>query len=366
MNEKDFMLEAFSLAKSAEGRTSPDPMVGAVLVKDNKIVSTGYHAEVTTPHAEAWAIDKAGSKAQGSTLYVNLEPCCYFETKNNPPCTQTIIKAGIKKVVAAMKDPNPFVSGKGFAELREAGIEVEVGLLEEEAKKLNEIFIKFITTGRPFVTLKSAISLDGKIATKTGESFWITGIESRQKVHEMRNLSDAILIGINTVIRDNPSLTVRDVKNKIKNPIKIIIDSSLKIPLNSKVLKFEPQNTIIIASNQAPENRKKKIVSLGATILCLKDKKGVLPFDKIIKELGKQKITSILIEGGGTTNAEALKADIVDKVAFFIAPKIIGGVKAPSVVMGNGIKNLSEAIQLKDLSVSKIGDDLLVEGSLIK
>ncbi|MFA4905731.1 MAG: bifunctional diaminohydroxyphosphoribosylaminopyrimidine deaminase/5-amino-6-(5-phosphoribosylamino)uracil reductase RibD [Candidatus Margulisiibacteriota bacterium] len=360
-----FMRQALQLAKSVEGRTSPDPMVGAVLVKDGKILATGYHAEVTTPHAEAWAIEKAGNSARGATLFVNLEPCCYFETKNNPPCTQTIIKAGIKKVVAAMEDPNPSVAGRGFAELREAGIEVEVGLLEEEARKLNEVFIKYITTGRPYVILKAAMSLDGKIATKTGESFWISGIEARQRGHHLRNIVDAVLVGINTIVKDNPELTVREIEGRIKNPRKIVLDPKARLPLSSKVLKIEPQNTLVVVSDKAPKSRLEKIKAKGGQVLVLKANNGSFPMDKLMKELGRQKITSILIEGGGNTNARALSAGIVDKVNFFISPKIIGGTCAPTPVEGEGIDSLARAIKLKDVSAVKIGEDYLLEGYVI-
>lgn len=359
------MREALCLAKSAEGRTSPDPLVGAVLVKDNRIISTGYHAEVTTPHAEAWAIEKAGEAARGATLYVNLEPCCFFETKNNPPCTQTIIKSGIKRVIAAMEDPNPSVAGRGLSELREAGVEVEVGLLEEEANKINEVFIKYITTGRPFVILKTAMSLDGKIATHTGESFWITGIEARRRGHHLRNIVDAVLVGIHTIIKDNPELTVREIEGKIKNPKKIILDPKANLPLKSKVLRIEPQNTIIIVSEKAPKGRVEKIKAKKAQVLELKTKNGLFPMDRMMKELGKRRLTSILIEGGGSTNAYALSAGIVDKVNFFISPKFIGGGDSPTPVEGGGIDSLARAIKLKDTRIEKIGEDFLLEGYVI-
>lgn len=359
------MRQALGLAKSVEGRTSPDPMVGAVLVKDGKVLSTGYHAEVTTPHAEAWAIEKAGEAARGSTLYVNLEPCCYFETKNNPPCTQTIIKAGIKRVVAAMEDPNPSVAGRGFAELRDAGVEVEVGMLEEEARKLNEVFVKHVSTGRPFVILKTAMSLDGKIATQTGESFWITGIEARQRGHQLRNMVDAVLVGINTIIKDDPELTVREIEGRIKNPQKIILDPQARLPLSSKVLKIEPHNTLVVVDQQAAKRRQDKIKAKGAQVLALKGKNGSFPMDKLMKELARRKIASILIEGGGETNARALSAGIVDKVNFFMSPKIIGGSKSPTPVEGEGIDSLSKAIKIKDFSAVKIGEDFLIEGYII-
>lgn len=367
-SDAKFMKEALSLARSAEGRTSPDPMVGAVIVKDGQIISTGYHAEVATPHAEAWAIQKAQAqgKAQGSTLYVTLEPCCFFEEKKNPPCTQLIINAGIKKVIAAMEDPNPSVAGRGFAELREAGIEVEIGLMEEEAKKLNEVFIKHITTGRPYVILKSAMSLDGKIATKKGESFWITGIEARKAGHRLRNVVDAVMVGIGTIIKDDPTLNVRDIEGIIKNPKKIILDPHGKIPLNCKALRSDPSNTIVVVSSKASEQKIKMIKAAKAEVLAIKTNKSGFAMDLLLKELGKRKIASILIEGGGDSNAAALSAGIVDKVFFFYAPKIIGGKLAPTSVEGEGISLMSQAIKLKELEIKRLGEDILVSGYIIK
>ena len=361
-----FMREALRLAESMRGRTSPDPMVGAVIIKDGKIISTGYHAEVTTPHAEAWAIEKAGSFAKGATMYVNLEPCCFFETKANPPCTQTIIQAGIAKVVAAMEDPNPSVAGRGFSELREAGIEVISGVLEEEAKKLNEVFIKYITTQRPFVILKAAMSLDGKIATKTGESFWITGIEARKRAHHLRNIVDAVMVGIGTVLADNPELTVREIEGKIKNPKKIVLDPRVRIKTNCKILKIEPENAIIVAGNQAPKSNIKRIKDKKAEVIAMKTKNGHFMLDSLMKELGKRKITSILIEGGGNTNALAIASGIVDKVIFFVSPKIIGGEAAKTPVEGYGEEYLSKAVKLRDFKAEKVGEDLMLEGYIIK
>lgn len=360
------MTQSIALARSMAGRTSPDPLVGAVIEKNGKVIATGYHAEVTTPHAEAWAIEKAGKNAQGATLYVNLEPCCYFETKNNPPCTQAIISAGIKKVVAAMEDPNPSVAGKGFQELREAGIEVEVGLMEKEARVLNEVFIKFITTKRPFVILKSAMSLDGKIATRTGESFWITGIEARKKGHHLRNLVDAILVGIKTVQKDNPELTVREIEGKVKNPKKIVLDPSAKIKTTHKIIKIEPQNAIIVVSQKASQKKVRELKAKGVEVIIARTKNGTFVMDPLVKELGKRGITSLLIEGGGNTNAYALSAGIVDKVSFFLSPKIIGGEAAPTPIEGVGISDLASATKLRDLKCTPVGEDLLVEGYVIK
>ncbi len=360
----EYMREALKLAESARGRTSPDPMVGAVIVKDGEIIATGYHAEQGTPHAEAWAIEKAGEKAKGATLYLNLEPCSHFGY--NPPCADKIIKAGIKKVVAAMQDPNPLVSGKGFKDLREAGIEVEEGLLEDEAKRLNEVFIKWISTGRPFVILKTAMTLDGKIATAGEESRWITGPESRQYGHKLRAEVDAILVGIGTVLKDDPELNVRDIPPPYKNPLKIVLDEKAQIPLNARILQREPEKTIIIVTEQASKEKAEQIKQTGAEVILAKAEGGLVDLKKLMELLGKRNITSLLIEGGARVNASALQEDIVDKVCFFIAPKIVGGEKALTPVEGEGIKKLSDSIKIKDIKVQQLGDDVLLEGYIAK
>ncbi len=365
--DKKFMREALALARSQMGKTSPDPMVGALVVKGNRIISRGYHAEQSTPHAEAFAIKKAGSRAKGATLYLNLEPCCHYGY--NPPCTHAIIKAGIKRVVAAMKDPNPLVNGKGFAQLRDAGIKVNVGVLEEEAKELNEAFIKYITTNMPFVMLKSAMSLDGKIATVTKESKYITGLPARQRVHMLRVYVDAVMVGVNTVKIDDPALTVRDVGDENitkRNPKKIVLDTKAEIPLRSKILKNEPEKTIIVVGESASKKKLEKIRKTGATVLRAATRGGRIDLQKLMAELAEDKITSIMIEAGGTLAASALKEGIVDKVLFFIAPKIIGGKAAPTPVAGAGFKKLSQAINLKSARVRMLGSDVLIEGYISK
>jgi diaminohydroxyphosphoribosylaminopyrimidine deaminase/5-amino-6-(5-phosphoribosylamino)uracil reductase len=338
-------------------------MVGAILVKDGHIISRGYHAEQSTPHAEAFAINKAGNNAKGSTLYLNLEPCNHYGY--NPPCTHAIIKAGIKKVIAAMKDPNPLVNGKGFAQLRDAGIKVEVGVLEEQARELNESFIKYITTNLPFVILKSAMSLDGKIATVTKESKYITGLPARRHVHMLRVYVDAVMVGVSTVKIDDPELTVRDVGDENiskRNPKKIILDTKAEIPLNSKVLKNEPEKAIVVVGEKAPKTKLDKIRKTGADILKVRTKGGKVDLKELMVELGEDKITSIMMEAGGTLAASALSSGIVDKVLFFIAPKIIGGKTAPTPVGGKGFGKLSQAINLKSAKVKMLGNDVMIEG----
>ena len=361
--DEKFMLEAIALARSQMGKTSPDPMVGAVIVKNRRIISRGYHAEQSTPHAEAFAIKKAGNQAKGATLYLNLEPCCHYGY--NPPCTHTIIKSGIKKVVAAMRDPNPLVSGKGFKELRDAGIKVTVGVLEKEANELNEAFIKFITTNLPFVILKSAMTLDGKIATVTKESKYITCKQSRQFVHVLRTYVDAVMTGVATVKRDDPYLTVRDIGNaeiEKRNPKKIILDTYAEIPLNSNILKNEPERTMVVVGKDAPKKKLDKIRRAGAVVHTAAAKGRQIDLKKMMIELGENKITSIMIESGGTLAASALREGIVDKVLFFIAPKIIGGKAAITPVEGPGVRKLTQAINLKNVEFKRFGDDILIEG----
>lgn len=356
-----FMCEAHDLAKSAEGRTTPDPLVGAVLVKEGRIISMGYHGEVTTPHAEAWAIQKAREEAKGATLYINLEPCCFFEKKNNPPCTEAIIQAGIKRVVASMKDPNPSVNGRGFAKLKRHGIKVEVGLLEKEAARLNEVFVKYIQTKRPFVCLKTAITLDGKIATRTGASRWVAGPEALRFAHHLRNTYDAIVVGIGNVLIDDPRLDVRRVE-KVKDPVRIVLDALARTPLKAKVLTSGTAKTIIAVGPKAPLKKVRALQKAGAEIISLPAPDGLINVKALLKKLGEMKITSLLVEGGGEVNASFIAARVVDKAHFCIAPKIFGGRAAKTAVEGQGVTLPSQAIWLKDLHLDRLGDDILVTG----
>jgi len=353
------MEKALLLAAGGRGKTSPNPMVGAVIAKDDKIIASDYHRKAGEPHAEVLALKKAGTKARGATLYVNLEPCCHSQ-KKTPPCTKAIIKAGIKEVIIAMIDPNPEVSGRGIEELKKAGIKTRIGIMEKEAKRLNEVFIKYITRKEPFVILKIAQSMDGKIATAGGESRWITGEEARRYVHKLRNEVDAILVGIGTVIKDNPSLDCR-IKGG-RNPYRIIVDSSLQIPADAKVLKHRDNKTIIATTEKANREKIKFLSSRGNKILIIKEKNGKVDLESLMKKLGEMEITSVMIEGGSSINASALSCNIVDKVIFFIAPKIIGGTDAISSVGGKSPPLLKNAIKIKDLTSKTIGEDILLEG----
>jgi len=352
------MKVALRLAAKGRGYVSPNPMVGAVIVNNGQIVGEGYHKKAGLPHAEINALEESGEAAKGATLYVNLEPCNH--QGKTPPCTDKIIEAGISKVVAAMKDPNPLNSGEGFRRLRSAGINVKTGILEDKARQLNEAFIKFIKTGEPFVTAKIAMSLDGKIATRTGESKWITGIKARKYVQKLRSEVDAILVGINTIIKDDSELKARDREEK---PIRVILDSQARIPLEARVLKGKPK-TMIATTKYATISRISELKKTGAEVLITGEKGGKIDLKELMKKLGKLGITSLLLEGGGEILSSALSTRIVDKALFFIAPKIIGGRDAPTTVGGEGIKNISEAVPLKRIKVRRFEEDVLIEGYL--
>ncbi|MDI6729468.1 MAG: bifunctional diaminohydroxyphosphoribosylaminopyrimidine deaminase/5-amino-6-(5-phosphoribosylamino)uracil reductase RibD [Thermodesulfovibrionales bacterium] len=364
--DKKFMQRALNLAEKARGMTSPNPMVGAVIVRNGKIIAEDYHKKAGEPHAEALAIIKAGDKTKGSILYVTLEPCCHLD-KRTPPCTKAIINSGIKKVFIAMKDPNPKVSGKGIEELRKHEIEVVSGMLEDKAKKLNEAYIKYITTRIPFVVLKAAMTLDGKIATPEGQSKWITGEMARKIVHRMRGSVDAILTAVGTVKADNPELTVRlgakkGKRQKVKNPIRIVIDPNLEIPLNYKIFNVPPE-TIVVTRRQKTEARSQKLKTLtdkGVKFIEYDGERVDLKW--LIKRLGETGITSVMIEGGSSLNAYALQDGIVDKVVFFIAPKIIGGKDSIPAIGGKTFRRLEDAFRVHDMKIKRVSDDLMIEG----
>ncbi len=359
----EYMRRALALAELARGRTSPNPLVGAVVVQGGEIVGEGYHQAAGGAHAEVHAINRAGAAARGGTLYVTLEPCAHYG--RTPPCTEAIIRAGISRVFAAHVDPNPEVGGKGIQKLEAAGLRVHVGLCEPEARRLNEIFIKYIRTNQPFVILKSAMSLDGKIATVSGESKWISSEASRLRGHEIRDEVDAILVGVNTLINDNPSLMTRLPGRDGKDPVRIIVDSECRAPLKARV--FHPNSdahTVIATTKRASKERLTRLEAIGARVLAVEEKGNRVCLSSLMQTLGCQGITSVLIEGGAEVNASALESGIVDKVMFFIAPKIIGGTDAPGPIGGEGIQHLAEAYKLRDMTVEPIDGDILVEGYL--
>ncbi len=361
MNDRYFIKKTLNLALNARGRTSPNPMVGAIIVRNGKVISEGYHKMAGTPHAEVIALEKAGKKAEGSTMYINLEPCCHKE-KKTPPCVRAIIEAGVKRVVVAMMDPNPMVSGKGVDELRASGIKVDTGIMEDKARSLNEAYVKFITQRRPFVILKIAQSLDGKIATSRGESRWITGEKARRMVHQIRNEVDAVMVGISTIKKDNPSLDCR-LKGG-RNPYRIILDSKLGIPLDSRVLSHRDRKTIIVTTEKADKKKIKEIEDTKNRVMVVKEKDGRVDIVSLMDELGRLDIVSLMIEGGSSLSASALSEGIVDKVMFFISPMIIGGIDSVPSVGGRSPLLLKDAVKIKEIRVRRLGDDILLEGYL--
>lgn len=357
--EQHYMQMALDLAVKARGRTSPNPMVGAVVVQNGQVVGTGYHQRAGLPHAEVNALEDAGNAARGADLYVSLEPCSHYG--RTPPCTEAIIRAGVKRVFVALADPNPLVRGKGIQILKDHGLEVFVGILEDQARKLNEVFLKYICTKQPFVALKAAMTLDGKIATEKGESQWITGEEARLHGHALRDTYDAILVGIGTVKADNPSLTCRLPRGVGRDPVRIIVDSRLSISLEARVLNSDsPARTIIaVTSKVSPERI--RLLEKKAEIIKVNDGLAVsLP--ALLKILGQMGISSILVEGGGQINGSFLRENLVDKYYFYLAPRIVGGEEAPGAFRGKGLPYLSEARELTDVDILHLGKDILITG----
>lgn len=354
LNEK-WMKLALRLAKKGEGKVSPNPMVGAVLTKKEKVITTGYHRYFGGPHAEVEAIEKAKGQAQGTTLYVSLEPCNYYG--KTPPCTEKIIRAGIKKVIAATSDPT---SRGGLKRLTREGIETELGVCQQEAKKLNEAFFNYLREERPFVIVKAAISLDGKIATRGGESKWITGEKSRRFAHSLRDKVDAILVGINTVIKDDPSLLPPSAKRRF---IRIILDSKLRIPPKARLLNDqEKSNTFIFTTSPANKPKLQKLRKRGIKVVVTEEEKEKVSLKEVLKKLGELEIMSLLVEGGGEVIASFFEEKRVDKVFLFLASRIIGGKEAPTWVEGKGVNSLKETPYIKIDSIRKMEGDYFLQG----
>ncbi len=364
-NDKKYMKRAIHLAKKGVGFTSPNPLVGAVIVKGGKVIGEGYHQNYGSNHAEVEAINSSKVSVKGATIYVNLEPCSHYG--KTPPCANRIVAEKISRVVIATLDPNPKVAGKGIEILKKNNIEVVVGVLEKEAKQLNEIFIKYITEKIPYVFLKYAMTIDGKIASNKGDSRWITNDKSRQQVHKLRNRVGAIMVGIGTIIADDPSLNSRINKGVGKDPIRIIIDSECRISTDAKVIKIDSlARTLVVVTKRAKPERIAAIEATGTDILVVDQKKGKVDLVKLMKLLGLRGIDSILIEGGGKLNYSALEDNLVDKVYAYIAPKIIGGIKAPTPVGGTGIDLMRDAIELVNIKRRVLGEDILIEGYVKK
>jgi diaminohydroxyphosphoribosylaminopyrimidine deaminase/5-amino-6-(5-phosphoribosylamino)uracil reductase len=361
--DEKYMRLAMQLAGNAIGRTSPNPLVGAVIVKDNRVVGCGWHRKAGTPHAEVHALNQAGELAQGADVYVTLEPCAHYG--KTPPCAKALVEAKVKNVYGGLLDVNPKVAGKGFKILEDAGIHVEYGFLQDELRKQNEVFFKWIEHKKPFVVLKAAMTLDGKIATATGQSKWITNETSRAYGYKLRDIYDGIMVGINTVIEDNPMLTAR--VDGGKNPIRIVVDSSLKIDINANVVQDKSAKTIIATTDKADKDKILKLQAQDVDVIVVdKDENDKVDIEKLLDILGQQNICSILVEGGATLSGSFVAKKLVDKVYFFIAPKIIGGKEAKTPVAGTGILNLQEAIALKDIQIEKLEEDILIIGRVDK
>lgn len=361
--DEKYMRLAMQLAGNAIGRTSPNPLVGAVIVKDNRVVGCGWHRKAGTPHAEVHALNQAGELAQGADVYITLEPCAHYG--KTPPCAKALVEAKVKNVYGGLLDVNPKVAGKGFKILEDAGIHVEYGFLQDELRKQNEVFFKWIEHKKPFVVLKAAMTLDGKIATATGQSKWITNETSRAYGYKLRDIYDGIMVGINTVIEDNPMLTAR--VNGGKNPIRIVVDSSLKIDINANVVQDKSAKTIVATTDKANKDKILKLQAQDVDVIVVdKDKNDKVDIEKLLDILGQQNICSILVEGGATLSGSFVAKKLVDKVYFFIAPKIIGGKEAKTPVAGTGILNLQEALALKDIQIEKLEEDILIIGRVDK
>ncbi|HIE17716.1 MAG TPA: bifunctional diaminohydroxyphosphoribosylaminopyrimidine deaminase/5-amino-6-(5-phosphoribosylamino)uracil reductase RibD [Dehalococcoidia bacterium] len=356
---------ALSLAGLALGYTSPNPAVGAVVVRDGVVVGLGHTQPPGSVHAEVMALRQAGARAKGATMYVTLEPCCH--QGRTPPCTQAIIDAGISEVHMSLIDPNPLVSGKGLKMLEEAGVKTFVGEYEERAREINEGYIKFITTGMPFVIAKFAMSLDGKIATQNGDSKWISGDESRKFVHYLRHIVDAIMVGANTVVADDPQLSARGCSGKggktKQQPLRVIVDGRGRTPLSARVFE-EPGNTVIAVAKPFDAKKMEDFLKAGAEVVELPAEQGVIDLGELLNLLGKRQVTSILVEGGNKLFGSLFDRGLIDKVLAFISPIIIGGEGAKSAVGGNGVGRVAEALRLNRVKISELGDDILISGYL--
>jgi diaminohydroxyphosphoribosylaminopyrimidine deaminase / 5-amino-6-(5-phosphoribosylamino)uracil reductase len=358
MDDEQWIRKVLRLAEKGRGRTSPNPMVGAILVKDGKVIGEGYHAKAGEAHAEIVALQKTREEAKGATLYLNLEPCIHYG--KTPPCAPRVIEAGVKRVVIGMKDPNPMVKGKGIEILRMAGLDVEVGILEKDCRRLNEAFCKFILKREPFVILKAAATLDGKIATRNGDSKWISGEASRRFVHKLRDQVDGVLVGIGTVLKDDPLLTARIRGGR--DPYRIVLDSRLKIPEEAKVIGTAPSKAIIASTDLAPKEKIERFEKRGVRVLILDSKEGKVNLKSCLSKLGEIGVMTLLVEGGSQVNGSFLDECLIDKLLLFLSPRLVGDPRAPGIFGGRGVSNLQEAIALKEIKTKRFGEDILIEG----
>ncbi len=361
--DRGFMALALKLAQKGAGFTSPNPMVGAVVVRDGRIVGRGYHRRYGGPHAEVEALRQAGEMARGATLYVTLEPCNHHG--KTPPCTQAVLAAGIARVVIANADPNPRVTGGGADFLRQQGLQVDMGLLAAAGQRLNEAFFQAMTTGRPWVIAKAAASLDGKIATHSNDSHWITGEAARAWVHRLRHRVDAILVGVGTVVADDPQLTTRLPRGRGKDPIRIVLDSRLRLPLSAQVLHLQsPAPTWIACTAAAPPEKISALREMGTECLVLPGRQGRVDLEALLALLGQRRVQSLLVEGGAEVHGAFFAGGLINRFHLFLAPKLIGGRQAPGILGGPGIARLADAPPVRDLTIRRFGPDILISGYL--
>ena len=364
-----FMNQALRLAARGRGTVRPNPMVGAVVVANGSVVGSGYHKRAGGPHAEIVALRQARARSRDATLYTTLEPCCHTD-KRTPPCVPEILQAGIRRVVVAMRDPNPQVAGRGIRQLRRAGVAVDVGCLGHEAATLNEVYLHWIQTGRPFVVLKAAMTLDGKIATAIGESQWITGTKARAHVHQLRSQFDVIAVGAETVLKDDPQLTVRVSVGKrsspgIRQPVRLVFDSRLRIPFGARVLQgIEQAPTFIATTNMAGHRKVERLRKMGVQVLVLPRKGTRVSLGKCLQALGNMGVTSMLVEGGGELNAGFLREGLVNRVHLYVAPALLGGQKTKGLLGGRSPRRLAETVPVSNLSIQSLGEDVFITGDV--
>ncbi|MCD6385859.1 bifunctional diaminohydroxyphosphoribosylaminopyrimidine deaminase/5-amino-6-(5-phosphoribosylamino)uracil reductase RibD [Candidatus Sumerlaeota bacterium] len=359
--DKRYMKRALSLAEKARGRTSPNPMVGAVIAKGNSIIAEAYHKRAGLPHAEIIALRKAGLRARNATLYVTLEPCTHYG--RTPPCVDAIIQAGIKRVVVATKDPNPLVNGKGIIKLRRAGIQVDCGLFRTEAQKLNVFFFTYHQKRRPFIILKWAMSLDGRTSTDYGESKWITNEQSRHYVHQCRSQVDALLVGINTVLQDDPLLNVRLKNYRGRQPKRIILDYFLRIPDSAQCIKIKDSSTWVITHSSASPGKIKRLEKQGVRVVRIAGHKGKIRLDKLMEFLYGEQIISMMVEGGRLVAGDFIRHRFVDKIMVFIAPILIGGEKLTAPLITPAIRSITNALRIREIEVKRFGSDVCIEAN---
>jgi len=359
---EEFMRAALGLARKGLGKTSPNPAVGAVVVRKGRVIASGFHRKAGAPHAEVEALSRLQGKARaGDTLYVTLEPCNHFG--RTPPCTQAILEKGVRNVVVGMRDPNPRVKGGGCRYLSRRGVEMVTGVLEEECRRLNEAFVTYVTLGRPFVIAKTAMTLDGWTATSSGHSRWVTNERSREWVHRLRNQVDGILVGVGTVTADDPLLNTRLGKGKGRDPVRVVVDTHLRIPENARVLGHaEGGETIIAVGEDVPSRRLKRIEQKGVSFLRCPKKEGRIDLGALMDRLGKRSITSLLLEGGATLMGAMIRERLVDKFCIFKAPKLLGASDGRPMALGPGPGRMDQSIALKDVQVRRFGEDLLITG----